>query len=98
MDVATHAYCIGNGISQFAPPTKKGKKSFSLFDEAASAARAALCTFVFRCARVCFMSESACAAEAGIEYDAVDAAVAGYAFSDSTAGQAAVYRLGMTGV
>ena len=37
--------------------------------------------------------------EAGLAYDAdVDCCVAGYAYSDSTAGQAACYRLGLTGI
>lgn len=70
-------YCIGNGVSTFAPPSKKSP--FPLFEKAAAAAQTAL-------------------DEAGVGYDAVDAVVCGYAFSDSTAGQAAAYRLGLTGV
>lgn len=87
-------FCIGNGCTAFVPPQKKAKAKkakktekelpaagaeFSLFDEAAKAAAAAL-------------------HDAGIEYAQVSAAVVGYAFSDSTAGQAALYRLGLTGI
>src|SRR5689334_17205602 len=37
-------------------------------------------------------------ADAGISYDQVEHAIAGYAFGDSACGQAALYELGMTGV
>jgi acetyl-CoA acetyltransferase len=37
-------------------------------------------------------------ADAGITYDQVDQAVVGYNFGDSTAGQRALYELGMTGI
>lgn len=37
-------------------------------------------------------------ADAGIGYDAVEQAYAGYVYGDSTSGQKALYRLGMTGV
>jgi acetyl-CoA acyltransferase len=37
-------------------------------------------------------------ADAGIPYDAVDQAVVGYVYADSTAGQRAVYELGLTGL
>lgn len=36
--------------------------------------------------------------DAGIPYDAVDQAVVGYVYADSTAGQRAVYELGLTGL
>ena len=37
-------------------------------------------------------------ADAGLGYDAVEQAYAGYVYGDSTAGQKAIYRLGMTGI
>jgi acetyl-CoA acetyltransferase len=37
-------------------------------------------------------------ADAGISYDAVQAAYVGYVYGESTSGQRAVYKLGMTGV
>jgi acetyl-CoA acetyltransferase len=37
-------------------------------------------------------------ADAGISYDAVQAAYVGYVYGESTSGQRAVYELGMTGV
>jgi acetyl-CoA acetyltransferase len=37
-------------------------------------------------------------ADAGLRYDAVEAAYAGYVYGDSTAGQRAVYGLGTTGI
>jgi len=37
-------------------------------------------------------------ADAGIAYDLIEQAYAGYVYGDSTAGQKAIYRLGMTGV
>lgn len=37
-------------------------------------------------------------ADAGIAYDAVQQAFAGYVFGDSACGQAALYRVGMTGI
>jgi acetyl-CoA acetyltransferase len=37
-------------------------------------------------------------ADAGLPYDAVEQVYVGYVYGDSTAGQAAVYRLGLTGV
>jgi sterol carrier protein 2 len=37
-------------------------------------------------------------ADAGVSYDAVQQAYAGYVYGDSTAGQRAIYPLGMTGV
>ncbi|MGD0073321.1 MAG: lipid-transfer protein [Candidatus Binataceae bacterium] len=37
-------------------------------------------------------------ADAGIEYSAVEQGVAGYVYGDSTCGQIAFYRLGMTGI
>ncbi len=36
--------------------------------------------------------------DAGIGYDLVEQAYAGYVYGDSTAGQRAIYHLGMTGV
>ena len=36
--------------------------------------------------------------DAGIDYDLVQQAYVGYVFGDSTAGQAAVYRVGLTGI
>ncbi|TRM60699.1 thiolase-like protein [Schizophyllum amplum] len=36
--------------------------------------------------------------DAGITYDAVESAVVGYCFGDSTSGQRALYALGMTGI
>ncbi|KAI0262479.1 thiolase-like protein [Gloeopeniophorella convolvens] len=36
--------------------------------------------------------------DAGITYDAVDAAFAGYVYGESTCGQAALYQLGLTGI
>jgi len=36
--------------------------------------------------------------DAGISYDEVDQAVVGYVYGDSTAGQRAVYQLGLTGI
>ena len=36
--------------------------------------------------------------DAGVAYDAVEQAYAGYVYGDSTSGQRALYRLGMTGV
>ncbi|MEU0542656.1 lipid-transfer protein [Nocardia sp. NPDC005978] len=36
--------------------------------------------------------------DAGIDYDAVQQAYAGYVYGDSTAGQAALYRVGTTGI
>jgi acetyl-CoA acetyltransferase len=80
-------FCVGNGISRFVPPVKPPKKGET------KAPNASFDLF----------AESASAAhaaldEAGVDFDAVEAAVCGYAFSDSTAGQAAVYRLGLTGL
>ena len=37
-------------------------------------------------------------ADAGVAYDAVEQAYVGYVYGDSTSGQRALYRLGMTGV
>ncbi len=37
-------------------------------------------------------------ADAGVDYDRVEQAYAGYVYGDSTAGQRAIYRLGMTGI
>ncbi|HJQ60862.1 MAG TPA: lipid-transfer protein [Vineibacter sp.] len=37
-------------------------------------------------------------ADAGVPYDAVEQAYVGYVYGDSTCGQAAIYRLGMTGI
>ncbi len=37
-------------------------------------------------------------ADAGLDYDAVEQAYAGYVYGDSTSGQKAIYHLGMTGV
>src|SRR3984957_4655450 len=37
-------------------------------------------------------------ADAGVAYDLIEQAYAGYVYGDSTAGQKAIYRLGMTGV
>ncbi len=37
-------------------------------------------------------------ADAGVGYDRVEQAYAGYVYGDSTAGQRAIYRLGMTGI
>jgi sterol carrier protein 2 len=37
-------------------------------------------------------------ADAGISYAAIQQAVAGYVYGDSTCGQAALYRIGMTGI
>lgn len=37
-------------------------------------------------------------ADAGIAYDAVQQAYAGYVYGDSTAGQRALYEVGMTGI
>jgi acetyl-CoA acetyltransferase len=37
-------------------------------------------------------------ADAGVGYDAVEQAYAGYVYGDSTSGQKAIYRLGMTGI
>lgn len=37
-------------------------------------------------------------ADAGVPYDAVEQAYAGYVFGDSTCGQAAVYAVGLTGI
>jgi acetyl-CoA acetyltransferase len=37
-------------------------------------------------------------ADAGVAYDRVEQAYAGYVYGDSTAGQRAIYRLGMTGI
>ena len=37
-------------------------------------------------------------ADAGISYDAVQQAYAGYAYGDSTCGQTVIYRVGMTGI
>ena len=37
-------------------------------------------------------------ADAGVSYDLIEQAYAGYVYGDSTAGQKAIYRLGMTGV
>lgn len=36
--------------------------------------------------------------EAGVEYRSVQQAYAGYVYGDSTCGQAALYRVGMTGI
>jgi len=36
--------------------------------------------------------------DAGISYDEIDQAVVGYVYGDSTAGQRAVYQLGLTGI
>jgi sterol carrier protein 2 len=80
----TRVFCVGNGVSSFVPPIKpkKGAETKGSFDLFEEAASAARSALD----------------EAGIEFDAVEAAVCGYAFSDSTAGQAAVYRLGLTGL
>ena len=40
----------------------------------------------------------ACLADAGIDYAAVQQAYAGYVYGDSTAGQRALYEVGMTGI
>ena len=72
-------FCVGNGVSTFVAPPKKGEAPYAWTDEAAAAAQQAL-------------------DEAGVRYDQVDAVVCAYAFSDSTAGQAACYKLGLTGV
>jgi acetyl-CoA acetyltransferase len=40
----------------------------------------------------------ACLADAGLDYDAVQQAYAGYVYGDSTAGQRALYEVGMTGI
>jgi sterol carrier protein 2 len=37
-------------------------------------------------------------ADAGVEYDAIEQAYAGYVYGDSTSGQRALYHLGLTGV
>ena len=37
-------------------------------------------------------------ADAGVDYERVEQAYAGYVYGDSTAGQRAIYRLGMTGI
>src|SRR5689334_5803672 len=37
-------------------------------------------------------------ADAGITYDQVQQAYAGYVYGDSTAGQSALYRVGITGI
>ena len=37
-------------------------------------------------------------ADAGLPYDAVQQAYVGYVYGDSTAGQAAIYSLGLTGI
>lgn len=37
-------------------------------------------------------------ADAGMDYDAVEQAYAGYVYGDSTAGQRVIYRVGMTGI
>ncbi len=37
-------------------------------------------------------------ADAGVAYDLVQQAYAGYVYGDSTSGQAAVYRVGLTGI
>src|SRR5208337_1186194 len=37
-------------------------------------------------------------ADAGVSYDLIEQAYAGYVYGDSTAGQKALYRLGLTGV
>lgn len=36
--------------------------------------------------------------EAGVDFTDVDAAVCGYVYSDSSAGQAVIYRLNLTGI
>jgi hypothetical protein len=36
--------------------------------------------------------------DAGVDYSSVQQAYAGYVYGDSTAGQKAIYRLGMTSV
>ena len=37
-------------------------------------------------------------ADAGIDYDQIEQAYVGYVFGDSVSGQAALYRLGQTGI
>ena len=37
-------------------------------------------------------------ADAGVEYEAIEQAYVGYVYGDSTSGQRALYRLGLTGV
>ena len=47
------------------------------------------------------MGEQAAAAalkDAGVSYDQIQQAYAGWVYGDSTSGQAALYRLGMTGI
>jgi acetyl-CoA acyltransferase len=43
-------------------------------------------------------SGQAALADAGIDYDAIQMAYLGYCYGDSTAGQAALYELGLTGI
>ncbi|MFN7056499.1 lipid-transfer protein [Hyphomonas sp.] len=44
------------------------------------------------------IAASAALADAGLSYDEIEIAYAGYVYGDSTSGQKAVYRLGMTGI
>src|SRR4051794_3137918 len=37
-------------------------------------------------------------ADAGVDFDAIEQAYAGYCYGDSTAGQRALYQLGLTGI
>eukprot|EP00929_Paragymnodinium_shiwhaense_P028898 TRINITY_DN16675_c0_g1_i1.p1 TRINITY_DN16675_c0_g1~~TRINITY_DN16675_c0_g1_i1.p1 ORF type:complete len:394 (+),score=76.15 TRINITY_DN16675_c0_g1_i1:77-1183(+) len=81
-------FCLGNGVSKFYAPPPPAKSTGAGGQAASSPA---------------ILEEAAAAArsalkDADVDFGDVDAAVCGFVYSDSTAGQAVIYRLGLTGI